>query len=98
VKVTEEYRIPEWQYRKAKKKEKAGVLINLSPRGVVEVREGLMPHQIEPRTAEEIAENPIAPPKAKVAYSAPLCRYIAHHKTVAVAECFSHRRARRRKC
>ena len=24
--------------------------------------------------------------KAKAAYSAPLCRYIAHHKTVAVAE------------
>src|SRR3979490_603765 len=31
-------------------------------------------------------ENPIAPVKAKAAYSAPLCRYIAHHKTVAVAE------------
>jgi ParB family chromosome partitioning protein len=86
VKVTEEYRIPEWQYRKAKKKEKGGVLINLSPRGVVEVRQGLVPHQIEKRTAEEIAENPIAPPKAKAAYSAPLCRYIAHHKTAAVAE------------
>jgi ParB family transcriptional regulator, chromosome partitioning protein len=80
------YRIPEWQYRKAKKKEKSGVLINLSPRGVVEIREGLVPHQIEKATAEEIAENPIAPPKVKAAYSAPLCRYIAQHKTAAVAE------------
>ena len=86
VKVTEEYRIPEWQYRKAKKKEKGGVLINLSPSGAVEIREGLVPHQIEAKTAAATAENPIAPPKVKAAYSAPLCRYIAHHKTAAVAE------------
>ncbi len=86
VKVTEEYRLPEWQYRKARKKEKGGVLINLSPSGHVEVRENLVPHQIEKQTAEAIAENPIAPPKAKAAYSAPLCRHIAHHKTAAVAE------------
>jgi ParB family chromosome partitioning protein len=86
VKVTEEYRIPEWQYRKAKKKEKGGVLINLSPSGAVQVLEGLMPHNIEAKTAEATVENPIAPPKAKAAYSAPLCRYIAHHKTAAVAE------------
>lgn len=86
VKVTEEYRLPEWQYRKAKKKQKGGVLINLSPSGHVEVREGLVPHRIEKQTAEAIAENPIAPKKAKAAYSAPLCRTIAHHKTAAVAE------------
>jgi ParB family chromosome partitioning protein len=86
VKVTEEYRIPEWQYRKAKKKEKGGVLINLSPSGHVEIREGLAPHKIEKATAEATAENPIAPPKVKAPYSAPLCRYIAHHKTAAVAE------------
>jgi len=86
VKVTEEYRIPEWQYRKAKKKERSGVLINLSPRGLVEVREGLVPHQIEKATAEATVENPIAPPKVKAAYSGPLCKYIAHHKTSAVAE------------
>lgn len=86
VRITEEYRIPEWQYRKAKKKEKGGVLINLSPSGAVEVREGLVPHQIERQTAEATVENPIAPPKVTAAYSAPLCRYIAHHKTAAVAE------------
>jgi ParB family chromosome partitioning protein len=86
AKITEEYRIPEWQYRAAKKKEKGGVLINLSPSGHVEVREGLVPHKIEQETAEAIAESPIAPVKVKAAYSALLCRYIAHHKTVAVAE------------
>jgi ParB family chromosome partitioning protein len=86
VKVTEEYRLPEWQYRKAKKKQKSGVVINLSPSGHVEVREGLVAHRIEKQTAEAIAENPIAPPKTKAAYSKPLCQYIAHHKTAAVAE------------
>jgi ParB family chromosome partitioning protein len=86
VKVTEDYRLSDWQYRKAKKKQKGGVLINLSPSGAVEVREGLVKPKIEEATAEAIAENPIAPVKVKAAYSAPLCRYIAHHKTVAVAE------------
>ncbi len=86
VKVTEEYRLSDWQYRKAKKKQKGGVLINLSPSGAVEVREGLVRPKIEKETAEAIEENPIAPVKTKAAYSAPLCRYIAHHKTVAVAE------------
>lgn len=86
VKVTEEYRLPEWQYRKAKKREKGGVVINLSPSGHVEVREGLVPHKIEKQTAEAIAENPIAPKKAKAEYSKTLCEYIAYHKTAAVAQ------------
>jgi len=86
VEVTEDYRIPDWKYRKAKKKEKGGVLINLSPSGAVEIREGLVPHRIEKATAEAVAENPVAPPKVKAAYSGTLCKYIAHHKTVAVAE------------
>ena len=54
--------------------------------GPVEIREGLVRPKIEKETAEAIAENPIAPVKVKAAYSAPLCRYIAHHKTAAVAE------------
>jgi len=86
VTVTEEYRLSDWQYRKARKNQKGGVLINLSPSGAVEVREGLVRPKIEKETAEAIAENPIAPVKVKAAYSAPLCRYIAHHKTAAVAE------------
>jgi ParB family chromosome partitioning protein len=86
VDITEDYRVPEWKYRKARKKQKSGVLINLSPSGAVEIREGLARPKIEKETAEAIAENPIAPVKVKAAYSAPLCRYIAHHKTAAVAE------------
>ena len=84
--MTEDYRLPDWQYRKARKNQKGGVLINLSPSGAVEIREGLVRPKIEKETAEAIAENPIAPVKVKAAYSAPLCRYIAHHKTAAVAE------------
>jgi ParB family chromosome partitioning protein len=86
VKVTEEYRLSDWQYRKARKNQRSGVLINLSPSGAVEIREGLVLPKIEKETAEAIAENPIAPVKVKAAYSAPLCRYLAHHKTAAVAE------------
>jgi ParB family transcriptional regulator, chromosome partitioning protein len=86
VTVTEDYRLSDWQYRKAKKKQKGGVLINLSPSGAVEIREGLVRPKIEKETAEGIAENPIAPVKVKAAYSGTLCKYIAHHKTAAVAE------------
>jgi ParB family chromosome partitioning protein len=86
VEVTEEYNVPDWRYRKAKKKEPKGVLINLSPSGEVEVIEGLAKTKMDDDTAEAIAENPIAPAKAKAAYSKPLCQYIAHHKTAALAE------------
>lgn len=85
VEVTENYSIPEWQYRSAKKKEPSGVLINLSPRGQVDVREGLAKREIDNKAAEETAESPIAP-KPKAAYAAPLRRYIAHHKSMAVQE------------
>ena len=42
VEVTEDYRLPAWQYRDAGEGEAGGVLINLSPSGEVEVREGLV--------------------------------------------------------
>ena len=41
---------------------------------------------IDRHTAEETADNPVAPRKAKPAYSSALCAYIAHHKTAAVQE------------
>ena len=51
VEVTEVYRIPDWQYRKAEEGEKGGVLINLSPTGRVDIREGLVKREIERQTA-----------------------------------------------
>jgi len=46
----------------------------------------LVKRDIDRRTAEETADNPIAPRKVKAAYSSALCAYIAHHKTAAVQE------------
>jgi ParB family chromosome partitioning protein len=86
VEVTEGYRSPDWQYREAEEGEQGGVLINLSPTGRVDIREGLVKREIDRHTAEETADNPIAPRKPKAAYSAVLCAYIAHHKTAAVQE------------
>ena len=86
VEVTEDYRIPDWQYREAEEGEQGGVLINLSPTGRVDIREGLVKREIDRHTAEETADNPVAPRKAKPAYSSALCAYIAHHKTAAVQE------------
>lgn len=85
VEVTESYSIPDWQYRNAKKKEPSGVLINLSPSGKVEVREGLAKREVPEETAAELADHPLAP-KPKASYAAPLRRYIAHHKSAAVQE------------
>lgn len=86
VEVTEGWHVPEWQYRKARKNQKGGVLINLAPSGRVEVREGLVRPKIEKETAKALAENPVAPAKVKAAYPKSLCAYIAHHKAAALAE------------
>lgn len=86
VEVTDSHRIPEWQYRKTRKKKESGVLINLSPSGRVEIREGLAKSEIDPETRSATADNPVAPKKPKAAYSTPLCRYIGWHKTLAVQE------------
>lgn len=86
VDVTQGWHIPEWQYRKARKNQKGGVLINLAPSGRVEIREGLVRPKIEKETAKAIAENPVAPVTAKAAYPKSLCGYIAHHKAAALAE------------
>jgi ParB family chromosome partitioning protein len=86
VEVTEDYRIPDWQFREAEEGEQGGVLINLSPTGRVDIRQNLVKREIDRHTAEETADNPIAPRKPKAAYSSVLCAYIAHHKTAAVQE------------
>lgn len=86
VEVTESHHIPDWQYRKASKRQKGGVLINLSPTGRVEIREGLAKRSIDRKTAAETMDHPAAPQKRKAAYSSALCAHIAHHKTAAVQE------------
>jgi ParB family transcriptional regulator, chromosome partitioning protein len=88
VEVTDAYRLPEWQYEKATKRTRkhAGVVINLSPRGAVEVREGLVrPKRLDPNTAADTVGGALAA-KPKPVYPAPLRRYIGWHKTLAVQE------------
>src|SRR4029077_3574671 len=55
VEVTEDHRIPDWQYREAEEGEQGGVLINLSPTGRVDIRENLVRCDIDQHTAEETA-------------------------------------------
>lgn len=86
VEVTEAHRIPAWQYEEAEEGEQGGVLVNLSPSGRVEIREGLIRPQIDPATKAQTADNPLAPKKPKAAYSGPLCRLIGWHKSAAVQE------------
>ena len=86
VELTESHHIPDWQYRKASKRQKGGVLINLSPSGRVEIREGLAKRSIDKQTAAQTQDHPAAPQKRKAAYSSALCAHIAHHKTAAVQE------------
>ena len=83
VEITEHYTLPAWQYRKAQDGEAAGVLINLSPTGTVEVRDGLAKHDLSPTTADLTAGSPLAPQPTR-AYSAVLCQLITHEKTLAV--------------
>jgi ParB/RepB/Spo0J family partition protein len=86
VEVTQTYRIPDWQYEEADEGAESGVLINLSPSGRVDIREGLARPEIDPDTRAQTGENPVAPSRPKAAYSTPLRRLIAWHKTMALQE------------
>lgn len=88
VTVTENYSLQLWAYREAEDGEddQAGVLINLSPSGRVDIREGLI--RPERSAAEEAAadDHPAAPSKPRPAYSGPLRRLIAWRKSAAIQE------------
>lgn len=87
VEVTTNYRIPDWQHEEAAEGAPSGVLINLSPNGHVEIREGLARgEEIDEQTASETADSPLATPARKAVYPVPLRRLIAWHKTMAVQE------------
>jgi ParB family chromosome partitioning protein len=84
VEVTEDWQISTWPYDKAKEGERSGVLINLSPRGTVEVRENLV-RKASRQTVQTLRDNPIAP-KPKASYATPLRRMLSCHKSMAVQE------------
>lgn len=85
VDVTENYRLNDWQYEEAEDGQPYGVLINISPRGEVEIKEGLVkPEKIDEDTKEETAPAPQK--KARPPYSKPIYQYIGWHKSLAVQE------------
>lgn len=82
VEVLNLYSVPWWQYRRAKKRERGGVVINLHPSGTIEVREGLVKEAVK----EEVvtATREASEPKERPAFSAALLRHMAHHQSAAV--------------
>jgi ParB family chromosome partitioning protein len=86
VEVTEGWRIQRWQYEDAPEGEIGGVVININPRGQVEIVTGLAHAALEEETALALTENPLAPPKVKPSTSATLRRIVAHCKSAAIGE------------
>jgi ParB family chromosome partitioning protein len=83
VDVLNTYAVNWWLYREAEEGAAAGVVINLKPTGVVEVREGLARHEVKEEVVEATREAPEAP-KERAAVSNGLIRYVALHKSMAV--------------
>jgi ParB family chromosome partitioning protein len=83
VDVLNTYAVNWWLYREAEKGEPAGVVINLKPTGLVEVKKGLARHEVTPQVVEATRETPEAP-KERAAVSSGLIRYVALQKSMAL--------------
>lgn len=83
VELLNVYSVPWWQYRKAKKGEAAGVVINLKPTGRVEIEKGLVRHEVKEEVGEATRETPEAP-AARPAVSKGVIRYAGIQKSIAV--------------
>ena len=83
VDVFNSYSVPWWQYGEATKGRRCGVVINLHPSGTVEIRKGLVRHQVKQEVVEVTKETPEAP-KERPEASAGLIRYVALQKSIAV--------------
>ncbi|UCI07334.1 ParB/RepB/Spo0J family partition protein [Mesorhizobium sp. B1-1-8] len=80
VDVFNGYSTPWWQYRKADKGQKRGVVINLAPNGAVEIRKGLTKNT--PDDDGQTTESQQHKPRPEFGPS--LLAYFAHHKTIAL--------------
>ena len=60
------------------------MVINLTPAGRVEVREGLVRHEVQRTVAAETRESPLAVRRERPDYPSWLVRHMAAHKTLAV--------------
>lgn len=86
VEVVNLYTVPWWHYRGAIGDEPAGVVINLHPSGIVEVHEGLVPHEVAESVVEATRSTPIAPRPTpqRPEFSAELVRYVAYQRSAAI--------------
>ncbi|HYH37995.1 MAG TPA: hypothetical protein VD860_07220, partial [Azospirillum sp.] len=84
VDVFDTHGAPWWHYRAAREGESGGVVINLTPAGRVEVRDGLVRHEVQHAVAAETRESPLAVRRERPEYPAWLVRHMAAHKTMAV--------------
>lgn len=80
------YTVPWWQYRDAQDGEPSGVVINLHPTGVVEVRDGLVRHSVDEPAAQATRVSPIAPRarRERPEFSSELLRYAACQRSAAM--------------
>ena len=69
-----------WIYGEPEEGEKGGVIVHLHESGKVEVHENLVKHTVSNDVVETLE------PKPKATYGAPLIRYMAMHKSMAVQE------------
>jgi ParB family chromosome partitioning protein len=67
-----------WQYGRPSKGETGGVIVALLPSGEVEIHEGLIKTKADTGTIETLCS------RAKDTYPAPLRKYMAMHKSIAV--------------
>ena len=86
VEVLHLYTVPWWQYREAEGEEPGGVVINLHPSGSVEMREGLVRHEVKETVVEATRQTPLAPRPApkRPEFNAELLRYVACQRSAAV--------------
>lgn len=86
VEVLHLYTVPWWQFREPEAGESSGVVINMHPSGVVEIREGLVRHNVEEPVAQATRQSPIAPrpTRERPAFAADLLRYAACQRSAAV--------------
>jgi ParB family chromosome partitioning protein len=82
VEINADHSVSWWQYREAKKKETAGVVIHFAPTGRVEVRKNLTRQTVDPKAINGKGQS--KKPKVRPAISKATYRYANAHKTLAM--------------
>ncbi len=83
VDVLNTYSVNWWLYREAQEGEPAGVVINLKPTGVVEIKKGLARHEVKEEVVEATRDVPESPRERPVVTNG-FVRYVALQKSIAL--------------